>query len=140
MTTDHDHSGFEPPAGYTDPEGRTIDNDLLGRVVGAGFDGCRPCETVVMDQLVQDPTSTARLVELACVAVASLLGGLPRNMAHDAGGLSSPVFKRLARAGLNGRNGAVYDEAEQLTVEQRRAAADTALDTLVGQLGMTSSR
>jgi hypothetical protein len=132
---EHQHAGFELPAGYVDPEARPVDHELLGRLVGAAFDGCGPCQDALLDRMAQDPVTTARLVELACVATQGALGGLPASLTHDdVPGLAGPEFRRLARAGLDGANAELFRACEQLTAAERRAAADSAADLLVGLL------
>jgi hypothetical protein len=132
---EHQHAGFEMPAGYVDPEGRPVDHELLGRFVGAAFDGCASCQDAVLARMVQDAVTTARLVELACVATTAVLGGLPASLIRDdAPGLAGPEFRRLARAGLDGANDELFRLCGEMTAAERRAAADSAADLLVGLL------
>ncbi|WP_144312096.1 hypothetical protein [Actinopolyspora erythraea] len=134
-TADHTHSGFEIPEDYSDPSGRPVDHPLLAQFVGAAFDGCTSCQDALLTLMIDDAVTTGRLVELACVATQDALGGLPRNMTdHDAPGLASAEFRRLARAGLDGANTAMFDECGQMTATERRAAANSAADILIGQL------
>ncbi|MGA4954088.1 hypothetical protein [Streptomyces lydicamycinicus] len=133
----HDHKVFEIPGDYQDPNGRPVDHKLLGSLVGAAFEGCASCQDPLLTLLVEDPTTTARLVELACVSTQSMLGGLPASMTDDGvSGASSPEFRRLARAGLNGANDAMFRACEQMSPADRRSATNTALDTLVGILAV----
>lgn len=104
MTTDHDHAAGFKVEGYTDPAGRRVDHALLSRVVGAAVDGCASCQDEALTRL------------------------------DDAPGLSSPEFRRLARAGLDGANTEMFAACKAMTPTQRRAAANTALDNLVGHL------
>jgi hypothetical protein len=128
----HEHAGFELPPGQLDPLGRPVNHDLLGRFTGAAFDGCAPCQDALMAQMIQDPATTTRLVELACVATAGVLRGIPPSMTDpDAPGVASQEFRRLARAGADG---AMLAACEGMTPEQRRAAASTAADILIGHL------
>jgi hypothetical protein len=128
------------PAGYADPAGRVVDHELLGQFVGAAFDGCTSCQDALLTLMVEDAATTARLVELACVATQAMLGGLPASLTQDgASGLASPEFRRLARAGLDGANDAMWRCCEQMTTSQRRAAANTAADTLIGNLSLGRS-
>ena len=137
MSTDHQHAGFEIPTDYTDPAGRTINHDLLGQFIGAAYDRCTSCQDAHLTLMVEDAATTARLVELACVATASAFGGLPASMTDDAApGPSSPEFRRLARAGLDGNNDTMFAECAAMTITQRRAAANTAAGTLVGHLSL----
>jgi hypothetical protein len=132
---EHQHAGFEMPAGYIDPEARPVDHELLGRFVGAAFDGCAPSQDALLARMAQDPVTTARLVELACVATLGALGGLPASLTQDdVPGLAGPEFRRLARAGLDGANAELFRACEQMTAAERRAAADSAADLLVGLL------
>lgn len=116
--------------------GRTVDVELLDSFVGATVDGCFACQLVLMDDLVADPVSTARLVELACISLDRVMGGLPGSALYDhEPGPASLEFRRLARAGLYD-GGAVYRECEVMTLEERREAAYTGVDTLVAAINM----
>lgn len=131
----HDHGGFEVPAGYADPAGRPVDHALLGQFVGAAFDGCTSCQDALLTLLTEDAPTTARLVELACVATHAALGGLPANMTTPGvPGLCSPEFRTLAAAGADGNNAAMFAACEQMTAGQRREAANSAADIVVGNL------
>lgn len=135
MTTGHRHAGFETPPGYTDPQGRGVNTALLGQLLGAAVDGCTTCQAVLLTLLVEDAASTARLIELACVATHSLLGGLPASLTDPAAdGPTSPEFRELAAAGLNEQNTALFDRCAQMSTTQRHAAATTAADILTGLL------
>lgn len=133
---DHDHD-FGLPDGYIDPLDRPVDTALLARFIGSAFDGCTTCQDAELTLIVSDPATCARLVELACVTVAGQLGGLPSNMT-DPGvpGVSSPEFRELARAGLDGNNTALFDACAAMRPTARRKAANTAADTIVGMLDM----
>lgn len=133
----HAHAGFEIPGDYQDPGGRPVDHDMLGRLVGAAFDGCTSCQDPLLTLLVEDPATTARLVELTCVLTHSLLGGLPESMTDpDVPGQSTPEFRRLAAASLDGANDAMRQVCAAMTPTERRAAVNTGLDTLVGFMGV----
>jgi hypothetical protein len=135
VTDHHQHAGFTPPPGYADPAARQVDHELLGRLVGAAFDSCPSCQDAHLTLCVEDPAATARLVELACVGVQQALGGLPGNLISPARpGLASLEFRKLARAGLDGSNDELFRACERLTIAERRAAANTALDLLTGLL------
>jgi len=134
--TDHQHD-FPIPSDYQDPAGRPVDMELLGAFIGAAYDGCTTCQDAEMTRLVTDPATTARLVELACVAIQASLGGLPRNMTdRKAPGMTSQSFRALARAGLDGRNDAMFQACAAMGVPRRREAANDAADLLVGQIAM----
>jgi hypothetical protein len=129
-----DGHGFDSPA-PDDPLGRPVDQGLLDRFVGAAFDGCTPCQESLLDRMVTDAVTTARLVELACVAVHQALGGLPASLTDELiAGEASPQFRRLARAGLDSRNDAMFRTCQRMTGAQRRAAANSAADLLIGIL------
>jgi hypothetical protein len=133
-TSGHDHA-FEVPDGFRDPEGRDIDNQLLGQFAGAAFDGCQECQAVLMGRMAGDPAVTARLVELACVAINEAVGGLPPSLTDPgAVGLAAPEFRRLAAAGAGGNNDAMFALAETMTCDERRAAMETAADLVTGFL------
>ncbi|MFE9413901.1 hypothetical protein ACFYN0_34725 [Streptomyces sp. NPDC006704] len=133
----HAHQGFEIPDDFQDLGGRPVDHAMLGELIGAAYDGCTSCQDPLLTLLVEDPTTTARLVELACVSTHAMLGGLPASMTHEGvPGPSNAEFRRMARAGLNGENAAMFRACEQMSPTERRAAANTALDTVVGQLAM----
>jgi hypothetical protein len=130
---DHAHAGFEHGP---DRYGRPVDGELLGQFTGAAFDGCTTCQDALLTRIVDDPPTCARLVELACVATHGAFGGLPASMTDETStdGVTSPEFRRLAHAGLDGANDAVFALCAQMTVAERRAAANTAADLLVGHL------
>ncbi|QKW17674.1 hypothetical protein HUT16_37185 [Kitasatospora sp. NA04385] len=60
------------------------------------------------------------------------MGDMPPELTDPgaAGGASSE-FRRLARAGLGASTDGTYRECEPMTAVERRATANTALDTLV---------
>ncbi|PCG87390.1 hypothetical protein CIB93_04370 [Streptomyces sp. WZ.A104] len=89
--------------------------------------------------MVEDPATSARTVELACVAVHGQLGGFPPSMTDEdaPGSTSSPEFRRLARAGLDGANGAMFREWERRVAgAERRSTVNTATDTIVGLMAV----
>lgn len=136
MTDQHNHD-FPVPDGFEDPGGRPVDMKLLAAFVGAAFDGCPTCQDAELTKLIQDPVTTARLVELACVATQAAVGGLPRNLTdRRAPGLTSQAFRTLARAGLDGRNDAMFTACEGLSIPRRREAANDAADILVGHMAI----
>jgi hypothetical protein len=135
--THHSHAGFEIPASLGGPLGRPIDHVLLGRFVGAAFDGCMSCQDPLLTLMIEDPATTARLVELACVTTNAVLGGLPAGLTDEhAPGIAAPEFRRLARAGLDGNNDAMSTACANMTGTERRAAANTAADILIGHLAV----
>lgn len=132
---DHEHGGFEIPLDYVDPAGRAVDHRLLGDFVGASVAGCRSCRDALLTFVAEDPPTTARLVELACISTRELLGGLPATMTEEhADGPVGLEFRRLAGAGVAGANSAMFAACVLMSSAQRRAAADTAAGILVTQL------
>ncbi|KPI33699.1 hypothetical protein OV450_6407 [Actinobacteria bacterium OV450] len=129
----HDDFYIADDTSHPGSEHRLIDNLLLGQVLGTAMDRCTDCRDPLLTLLAEDAATTGRLVELACIGVHQAYGGLPAAMTEDdAGGICSPEFTRLARASLTGVNQAMFTECERMTTGQRRQAANTALDTLVG--------
>jgi len=127
----HSHGGFEVPVDSVD---RPVNRELLGQFVGAAFDSCTSCQDALLTLLVEDPVTTARLVELACVATQMEFGGLPGSLTDEhRPGPASPEFRRLAREGLNGIT-TMFTLCEQMSPAQRRAAANTGADILLGHL------
>lgn len=135
--TDHHHDTFAVPEGYVDPLGRPVDTALLGQFVGAAFDGCTSCQDPLLTLMTTDPVTVGRLVELACQVVHDVLGGLPPNMLDPAvRGVAAPEFRELAAVGSDGQLGALHARCAAMTGVQRRAAANSAADLLVGYLSM----
>ncbi|MFE7193952.1 hypothetical protein [Kitasatospora sp. NPDC057541] len=129
---DHDHCGWGLEA-IPQPGGRQADSRLFAEVTGAAFEGCVSCQDMALTLLVEDAVTTARLVELACGAIIELVGNIPAALTDlEAPGVASPEFRRLTRAGLGATTDGMYRECELMTTAERRSAANTALDTLVG--------
>ncbi|MFD8386153.1 hypothetical protein ACFV2X_47935 [Streptomyces sp. NPDC059679] len=121
------------------PGGWQADSKLFEDVTGAAFEGCASCQDAALTLLVEDAVTTARLVELACGAIINVEGDMPASQVDpDAPGGASPEFRRLARAGLGKTTDGMYRECAQMNATERRAAANTALDTLVGYAAMRS--
>ncbi len=113
--------------------GCQADSRLFEEVTGAAFAACASCQDAALTLLVEDPVTTARLVELACGAIIRAEGDmLADQLDPDSAAVSSLEFRRLARAGLGRTTDGVYRECAQMTPAQRRAAANTVLDTLIG--------
>jgi hypothetical protein len=141
----HHHDGFPVPDEPGDRfanVGRTIDGALLGALVGAAFDSCQPCQAELLDRIAGEPLTLARLVELAAVAIAGeLAGGVPSHMTteDDSASTLTAGFRAIVRAGTDRPaedHAAMYAEALALPVAERRAAAEDALDLLLGLLAM----
>lgn len=134
-----DASRFQEP-------GLTIDVEAIGTLVAAAFDNCQKCQDDLLDRIEKDPVTTVRMVELAAVTIHGELGGIPSSMlTADAGGyqgvapstLSDP-FRQLVTAGLDEQHVAMLAAARALTTEQRRQAAEDALDLVTGGLVIAS--
>lgn len=136
--SEHDHAlGMEETA---DQLGRPVDIRLLNDFMGAAFDGCRPCQETKMPLIAADPVTCARLVEVACVAVNARFGGLPASLTdQDAYGQASPQFRTLAASGIGGENEAMFALCASMSPDDRRAAAESAADIVVGELFMSSA-
>lgn len=135
MTRDHVHDGFDTA---TDPMGRGVDGPLLGHLMGAAFDGCAPCQADLLAAAADHPPTTARIVELACMAVHKTTGGLPDNLTDpDMDAIASRAFRVLAGTGVDGGNEQMFEAAASMTITERATAVDTALNLLVGILGTT---
>jgi hypothetical protein len=136
IPTDHTHDLFAV-AVAVDPLGRPVVTALLGQFLGAAFDGCASCQDPLLTLLTADPVTVGRLVELACQAVHEALGGLPPNLLDPAApGVAAAEFRELAAAGEDGQLGALHARCARMTAVQRRAAANSAADLLVGYLCM----
>lgn len=136
---EHNHDTLLIPPELEDPDGRPVDHELLGRLLGACFDTCTACADPLMDRCVADVATCARLVELACLSVAEVIGGVPAILTNkDAPGPASPEFRELADAGAEGNNKAMWQLCGQMIPEQRRAALDTALNLLTASIRLAS--
>lgn len=132
MSAEHEHPAFAIPA---DGSGHSIDGELLGRFVGAGFDGCAGCRNALLTPLADDPATTVRLVEMACVAIHHPFAALPLSVVEaEAPGPAAAAFRCLVHAGTGAARAAMLGECERMTHDQRRAAATTAVDLLIAQL------
>jgi hypothetical protein len=136
---DHNHAQGLEGDHRPDFGGRPTDSQLLDTLVGAAIDGCTACQPPLLDQIAEDPTTTARLVSLACIATADALGGgLPDSLLDvDAPGLASQEFRRLALSGVDqvtetATATKMLAVADGMTPVERRAAADSALDLIAG--------
>lgn len=135
----HHHSAFMVPADYADLADRAVDHELLGRFVSAAVDSCTRCQDALMTLMIDDPATTACLVELTCVSTQDLLGGLPTFLIQDhAPGPTSPEFRQLARTRLSGATTTLLSACEHMTSDQRRYAAHTAVSLLVDNLHLSA--
>ena len=132
MRTLHPHEGFDVPSEST-PLG-PLDHELLAVFIAAAIDGCMPCQQMLLSDLAEDPATTGRMVEVACVAVHEQFGGLPPGLLAGGDGLASDGFRELASAGMDGRREEMFATSDQMSAEDRRAAVVTAADLLVGIL------
>ncbi|MFG2697193.1 hypothetical protein [Kitasatospora sp. NPDC048407] len=128
----HDHPGVHLEE-LPHSDGPDADDALFAAVTGAALARCTSCQDVTLTLLVEDPATCARLVELACGAMIEAEGSPPPNQTDpDLPGLASLSFRRLARAGQGATAHAMHEECERMTARERRDAANTALDTIVG--------
>lgn len=134
----HQHDDLDLAAGLVDPTGRPVDHRLLGQFMSAAFDGCVSCQDPLLTLLCEDPVTTARLVEVACVSTQLVAGGLPPIMINPGPpGTPGAEFARLARLGADTADlthAAMFAACEHMTVTERRAAANTAADILIGHM------
>lgn len=87
------------------------------------------------DDLVTDSVTTARLVELACISLDRVSGGLPASALGDREpGHASLEFRRLARACTTVAR--CTGSGAPMTHDERREAACTAVDSLVAAIDM----
>lgn len=129
---DHSHILFQLDV-PEESQGFPIDYHLLSRLVNAAFDMCRACQDDFVTRISLDGPSTARLVELACVAINEVWGGLPPDFTQDdAESMASPEFRRLARVGSDGHNDAMYAECGKMTPAERKAAIESSTAILAG--------
>jgi hypothetical protein len=134
----HDHG-----AGFDHDErqfaGHPVNGGLLAELMGASLDGCTSCQDPLLTLLVEDPTTTVRLVSLACVAIHGAFGGLPKGLLdpEDSDAMASPEFRLIARAGVDmddATDSEMWKVASAMDSTGRRAAANSALDLLAGML------
>ncbi|MGI5223250.1 hypothetical protein [Nocardia sp. CA-290969] len=134
MTAPHRHR-FDVLEFDIDPERRHIDHTVIAECLGAGLDGCPVCGQQALEALITNAAATARLVEIACVAIGEMFGGIPAYLYDDnVGGPASATFRRLARLGVDGKIDQMFSTVEDMTLDERRQAADTAMDITIGRL------
>jgi hypothetical protein len=126
----HEHDGFPWAPDEALGLGFEVDGERLGKLVGASWDGCRPCQQTLKAELASDPRSTTALAAMSATAVHSILGGIPDAMALV--GPDSPPYNVLVQAGLDGSGAEMLRAAEWMDDQERAEVLDTALDTIVG--------
>lgn len=135
----HEHGSVELPGGPTDAEGRAVNEQLLGALVGAAIKGSE-CVAEHLDEVAADLACLVRLVTFSRLTVLRVYRGeLPGFMTDDDDGFgpSAPELKRLVRAMTAGEP--LFELCEQMTPAERRAAAGDALDLLIGHLTLAHS-
>ncbi|MFI6281610.1 hypothetical protein [Streptomyces sp. NPDC050988] len=135
----HQHGSVELPGGPTDAEGRAVNEQLLGALVGAALKGSE-CVAEHLDEVAADLACLVRLVSFSrLTALRVYRGELPGFMTDDDDGFgpSAPELKRLVRAVTAGEP--LFELCEQMTPAERRAAAGDALDLLIGHLTVAHS-
>lgn len=116
-----------------DSQSVSIDYRLLSRLVNVAFDMCHACQDDLVTRISLDGPSTARLVELACVAINEVWGGIPPDFTQDdEESMASPEFRLLARTGSGGHNDAMYAECRKMTPAERKAAIESSAAILAG--------
>lgn len=129
---DHSHMQFQLDVPQ-DSRALPIDYRLLSRLINAAFDMCQACQDDLVRHISLDGPTTARLVELACVAVNEVWGGLPPDFTKDdTESMASPEFRKLARVGSNGHNDAMYAECGKMTPAERKTAIESSAAILAG--------
>ncbi|MEU8543061.1 hypothetical protein AB0C52_24265 [Streptomyces sp. NPDC048717] len=136
---EHEHKQVALPGGPVDSEGRAVNEPLLAALTGAAVSGCTECVQRLLDEAAAEPACVARLVEVArLIAIRTNRGELPGFMTDsDTSGPVGPEFKRLVRAVTAAEPVTVV--CEQMTGAERRSAAGTAIEMLVGQLAVAHS-
>jgi len=135
----HQHGSVELPGGPTDAEGRAVNEQLLGALVGAALKGGE-CVAEHLDEVAADLACLVRLVSFSrLTALRVYRGELPGFMTDDddSFGPSAPELKRLVRAVTAGEP--LFELCERMTPAERRAAAGDALDLLIGHLTVAHS-
>lgn len=131
----HEHGSVPLPGGPVDNDGRAVDEELLGSLMGAAYAGCAACIDRLLGDVAENPVTLGRLVVVSRqLALRVYRWELPGYMTDDAErfGPAVPEFKRLVRAVTAAEP--VAEVCEQLTAGERRAAARDAFDTLTGLL------
>lgn len=135
----HEHGSVELPGGPADAEGRAVDEQLLGALVGAALKGS-DCVAGHLDEVAADLACLVRLVNFSRLTVLRVYRGeLPGFMTDDGDrfGPSAPELRRLVRAATAGEP--LFEVCEQMTPAERRAAAGNALELLIGHLTVAHS-
>ncbi|MFJ3946236.1 hypothetical protein [Streptomyces griseoaurantiacus] len=130
----HQHGSVKLPGGPTDDEGREVDEEALGALMSAALQGSE-CIAEHLDEVAADLAGLVRLVTFARLTTLRVYHGeLPGYMTDSDGKLPAyaPEFTHLVRAVTAGEP--LFELCEQMTPAQRRAAAEDALDALVGHL------
>ncbi|WSP41490.1 hypothetical protein OG247_32145 [Streptomyces sp. NBC_01244] len=136
----HEHGSVELPGGPTNAEGRAVNEALLGALMAAAIKGCTECVDRRLDEVASEPTCLARLVEVTRLTTLRLnRGEIPGFMTDDDDtfGPAAPELKRLVRAATAAEP--LTEVCEQLTIAERRAAAEYAIELLVGALTLANS-
>lgn len=135
-----DHAHQFAIADLPGPPDLLADSELLAQFTGAARDGCPACQARLLARLLGDSLTLARLVELACATVGLALGALPSSLTSpSAPGLASPEFRQLARAGHGAASNRMLAECQRMASDQRRRAAETATDLLLGFYGFEAA-
>lgn len=130
------HEGFPFPP---DVQGRPFNLELLGALMGAALHppvGCLPCQAARLDDIAADADTFTRLAAVGAMMVADTAGGIPGPLLDPAAGRVPPLLARLWAAGADQPEAdeAMYGIAAAATPDERRAAASSLLDIIVGHL------
>jgi hypothetical protein len=131
MTTGHEHRAVAFPPITT--SGDPVDMTAFGALIGAGRDGCLPCQTTLIVQVVDgDPRVVAHAVAMTWL-VEQRAGEATVGTGRSVASLPVPA-QRIVEA-IGGDDPAVWEApAAALSPEERRVALDYALDLLIGML------
>ena len=131
----HSHGRSNVPADLRDEDGYPVDFALISKLFAASDDGCESCQSTLTAAMINESATVARVVEMAVGEVTETLGFLPDSL-HAEGddpGMTSAPFRTLARALQTGRVN-LFGAAENMSVDDRRSAVESAYELLVGIL------
>ncbi|MDH6138505.1 hypothetical protein P3T35_000482 [Kitasatospora sp. GP30] len=130
----HWHGLHELPGGEVDSSGRAVNLLLIGELTAATLQGCRGCRDRLLDSACRDAVVVVRLVETACLLALRMRDGdlAPHMHQDDHTGPGAAEFRTLAA--LLHAGGDIHDACTEMTDDQRRTVAATALEYIAGDL------
>ncbi|MFJ1756546.1 hypothetical protein [Kitasatospora sp. NPDC088134] len=135
--SDHQHP-FPLRLAAGAPGGDPADQQIM-EILGAAYHGCASCQDAQLTLLTASAPATARLVLLTLELTAQQLGLVPANLTVDAlPGRAALPFRLLARTSPD--PALMLRTSERLLPGARRAAANTAVDILVGFASLAPRR